>query len=388
MPSSLSLLPIEIIETIASELDRTNLCSVRLTCRNLHQKTLHFFGQTCWSTLQTDLSPTSLQKLQSISHLDQFKHHVQTLIVKKWTDELGRGFDWPRVKESGHVNTLSAPGAKLLQHVLFNLVNCRSFQIHSCGGVEEEYEFEYILPSDAIDLLLTIVAETKIAVKSFRVDFESQGSVDAKRLQMDSYQQPAFIAVWKDLEELSLEHHLTSDNLAWAQNLVLYTTSLRKLSLHFYFDHSTSFVRSLLSSPIVLQGLQELKLGRIHITENMLSSLLLHCSSSLHVLSFWHVYISSGTWRQILTQLQDFPFLDDITLHWPKEYSQNEEQEIVHLQFPALDRNHVVPDSEGQKIELRRKRWNGQPRVWGARFHGRVGMKKALGILIESIEHT
>ena len=388
MSSTLSTLAIEVIEIIASTLDQTSLSSVRLVCKDLNRKTLHYFRRTYFTALKTDLSHNNLLKLESISQNEQLKHLVQSLLIIKGNEDLGRGFHWHRVKESSlssHIDTRLSLGVQILRNALTKMVNCRSFRIQSFGGMEEYYGSEYLLPSDAIGIVLSIVAEDGAPLKSFHVDFGGRGSVDAKRLQMQSYQQPAFIAAWKNLEELHLEHYLTSETLDWARDLVLHTLSLKKLSLRFSFDHSSLFIDSLLSSPAHFQGLHELKLGSIYISAGMLSTLLLRCRDSLRRLSFWHVRIQSGAWVQILTELMTFRFLEDIVVDWPKE-CRNEES--VHVQFPKLDINPVFPDSEGRKFKLMYKQWKGKKRVCGASFHGRVGMDKALEVLVESVEDT
>lgn len=387
MSSTLPTLAIEVIETIASTLDQTSLGSVRLVCKDLNRKTLHYFGRTYFTRFKTDLSHNSLLKLESISRNEQLKNLVQSLSIKG-NEDLGRGFHWHRAKESNlssHIDTRISLGVQMLRNALTEMVNCRSFRIQSLGGMEEYYGSEYLLPSDAIGIILSIVAEDGTPLKSFHIDFGSRGSVDAKRLQMQLYQQPTFIAAWKNLEELHFEHYLTSETLDWARDLVLHTLSLKKLSLRFNFDHSTLFVDSLLSSPARFQGLHELKLGSIYISADMLSTLLLSCRDSLRRLSFWHVRIQSGAWVQILTALITFRFLEDIVVDWPKE-CRNEE--TIHLQFPKLDINPVVPGCEGRKFELRYKQWKGKRRVWGASFHERVGMDKALEVLVETVEDT
>ena len=116
------------------------------------------------------------------------------------------------------------------------------------------------------------------------------------------------------------------------------------------------------------------------------SSLLLHCHSNLRTLSFWHVYVKSGTWVQILKELRNnFPLLESISVDWPKEYR---DEEIIDIQFPTLEDNLIIPGSQGRKFELKYKKWKGRRRAWGASYHGRVGMDKALELLAKSVEHT
>ena len=391
MACTLPNLPVEVIEAIIDQLNPTNLFSLRLSCKEINHKILHRFGQAYFTTLETDLTRYNLQRLQSISKNEQFRHFVQNLVIKAGNKGLGGGFYWHRMKGGGRfdcVDTRLSSGVQMLQDILKGMTKCQSFHIHSVGGWEEYCDTEYLQPSDAIGIILSVIPETGLPIKSFFVDFRNQGlsSVHAKRLDMSLCQQPTFRNAWKTIEELRLEHSLTPETFDWAKDLVLHTTSLKKLSLHFHFDHSSSFISNLVAFPHVFHGLQEFKLGCAHVTVNMLSSILVDSHSKLRVLSFWHVYLQQGTWVAVLQQLREsLPLLESISVDWPKEYSN---EEIVHIQFPALEDNRVVPGPNGRKFELRYKKWKMQKRVWGASYRGRVGMDKALEILAESAVHT
>ena len=60
------------------------------------------------------------------------------------------------------------------------------FRIFPRGCDLLTYGSEGLMPSDAIGIILAIIAETSLPVKAFRMDFRSRGTgrVDAKRLQM------------------------------------------------------------------------------------------------------------------------------------------------------------------------------------------------------------
>ena len=387
MATELPTLAVEVVEVVAGALDPTDLFSLRLACKELNRKTLSYFGRTYLTIVRTDLSRKSLQKLQEISENEQFRNRVETLLVKKWEDDLGRGFWWHR-NPAGQVEG-RLPGVQMLRDILHGkLVNCRSFHIHSLGGMEENYGSEGLMPSDAIGIILAIIAETSLPVKAFRVDFRSRGTgrVDAKRLQMALYSQPAFRSAWAHLQELCLDFSMMPDTFDWAKDLILHTTSLRKLSLHFEFDHSASFLGGLLSSAHLLQSLEDFRLGCAYITVDTLSSLLLHFRDSLRAVSFRHVCVNSGTWVTILRELRrSFPLLESISVDWLKEYSY---EERIHIMFPTLSDNLVVPDSQGRKFTLKYKKWKGAERVWGVSYHGRAGMNAALEVLAKSAEHT
>ena len=387
MASLLSNLPVEVIEAITDNLNPTSLFSLRLSCKEINQKTLHHFGQACFATLKTDLSHDDLQRLESISKSEQFSSFVETLVINTRNHGLGRGFHWHRLDE-GCVDTRLSSGVQLLQDILKGMTKCKSFRIYSFGGMEDDPAMKYLLPSDVVGIILSMIAETDLPVKSFFVDFRNRGfsSVDAKRLQMSLCQRSTFRKAWKSVEELNLEHSLTSETFGWAKDLVLYATSLKKLSLQFDFDYTTSFIADLLAFPRVFHGLQELRLGSANVTFNMLSSILNEACTNLRVLSFWHVYLQEGTWVAILEQLRDsIPLLESISINWPKEYINDE---IVHIQFPALETIKEIPGSNGQKFELKYKKWKKQKRVWAASYHGHLGMDKALDILAKSAMHT
>ena len=389
--ASLAHLPVEVIEAITDKLNPRDLVSLRLSCKEISQKTFHRFGQAYFTTLETDFTHDNLQRLLSISKHGQLRHFIRKLVIKAEDNHLGRGFHWHRLEDgngSACVDTCLSPGAQLLRDILKGMTRCNSFHIHSGGGLEEFYDWDFLLPSDAVNIILSEVADTGLPIKSFFVDFRNwgSGSVDAKRVQMSLCQRPTFRNAWKSVEELGLELSLTPDTLDWAKDLVLQTTSLKKLSLHFDFDHTTSFIGMLVAFPQAFQGLQEFKLGCAHVTVNMLSSILINSHSNLLVLSFWHVYLQQGTWAALLEQIRgSFPLLESISVEWPKEYSNDM---IVHIQFPALEDNGVIPGSNGRKFELRYKNWKRQRMIWGASYFGRIGMDKALGMLAESAVHT
>ena len=282
MASSLADLPVEVIEAITDKLnprtDKVNprdLLSLRLSCKEISQKTFHRFGQAYFTTLRMDFTHNNLQKLLSISKHGQLRHFVRTLLIKAKNNYLGRGFYWHRLEDgnrSACVDPWLSPGVQLLRDILKGMTNCNSFHIHSPGGLEVHYDSEYLLPSDAVSIILSVIAETGMPIKSFTVDFRSwgTGSVDAKRVQMSLCQRLTFRNAWKSVEELRLELSLTPETFDWAKGLVLQTMSLKKLSLHFDFDHTTSFIGNLVTFPQVFRGLQEFKLSCAQVTVNML----------------------------------------------------------------------------------------------------------------------
>ena len=390
MPSTLLTLPVEVIEHVTNLLDSTGLCTFRLASKVLYQKTLHHFGRTYFTVLQTDFSLRNLQILWAISQTEHLKQHVQTLAIVDWRYQLGQGLLWHRVEGNpltAHLDTRLSLGVQVFRDILRNLTNFRSFQFQSpyfCGR-KKHYEPKCLRPSDTVHIVFEVVIENGIPVKSFRIDCYHYKGLATARLQRELYQQPKYMAAWEKLEELRILRYPTVANLGWTRGLILHNTHLKKLALYLNQDETTEFLASILCSIRSCQGLQEIELKCIRTTGKIVSTLLLRCRSSLRKLSIWHVNIRYGTWVKILTELRSFESLEYIEVEWLRE---SVDGKIVRLQFPALDVNQVVPGSGGQKFALRYEEWEGKKRVWSATYQGRVGMDKALEILAQSAEDT
>ncbi len=79
MSSKIPTLANEVIELIATFPEPVDLRSLRLVCRELNKKTLHYFRLANFTTIQTDLDRKSLQRLQNITKSEYLAVHVQCL---------------------------------------------------------------------------------------------------------------------------------------------------------------------------------------------------------------------------------------------------------------------------------------------------------------------
>ena len=115
----------------------------------------------------------------------------------------------------------------------------------------------------------------------------STNSIYAKRLQMWQYRQPSFRTAWARVQELVFEQNLTPETFDWEMDLILNTTSLRKLSLDVGRDQSSPFLERLRHvSP--LHSLKSFKLARDSTSVGNLSRLVERSHDSLRVLSLKH----------------------------------------------------------------------------------------------------
>ncbi|EZF76426.1 hypothetical protein H105_02189 [Trichophyton soudanense CBS 452.61] len=161
-------MPMEIVEIIASFLQYGGLCSLRFTCRLLYERILRCFG-VFLATVPLDFSSHSLQRLQAISSHQYLNQYVQCLSIMNQTHrKLGIDLRWNR-SSSG---CLIVPQhiVDILSDVLMLLVNCRSFEVHHIYRREHQYTSNFLGGSDAIKILLYIMAETAFPVKSLMLE--------------------------------------------------------------------------------------------------------------------------------------------------------------------------------------------------------------------------
>ena len=207
MATHLTALPTEIAEIIAHNLKSRDLLNLRLVCRVPNEKTIWYAGHTLFSTLLTDLSRASLERLNDRSERACFKYNVRTLLIQQPETGMGEGFEWvPDV--SGYFKA-STPATNMLLNILLNgLVRCRSFRFYGIGDVnwlvnDLQHIFypstTYPTTTDAVGLVLTIIAETSLPVESFHVLFEdtwplfgTMGRVSLEMLRLPPYQTSKF----------------------------------------------------------------------------------------------------------------------------------------------------------------------------------------------------
>lgn len=223
-------------------------------------------------------------------------------------------------------------------------------------------------------------------IKSFCIDYLNHASgnkkVTPKRLCFEQCRTPEFRDAWAHLEELTLEQSLTLNIFDWSTELLIHAPRLQKLALN--TDHETLGDELLvrLSSMQPLPKLQELRLSKVHFTEETILRLLLRLRGSLRAVSFRFCNIESGgTWRAVLHALRyECPSPESIHLFRLVESP----REDRHVAFPALLESAIVPGSGGQRFTLTAQRFRKQLRVWGV-DHSEPRMDTALELLERSL---
>lgn len=348
MLSSLEILAVEVVEIIANALNPTDILSVRLVCQDLNRKIQHHFSFAYFATVRADLTPKSLQRLQNISESGRLAQDVEGLHIVNVEGAFGRGFQWNR----GPSGSLVAPlvGANLLRDILVKLVKCRSFHVDSYDEYQERDDTGFLIPGDVVGMVLSIITDTNLAVKSFTVKSTHSGSgrLETKRLQFPLCRQPQFIAAWAHLEDFILECGVTCDQYDWVLDLVSHAPRLRKLSLGFHDDSITFMER--LASAHLLNQLEDLSLVSAHMTVETISKLLLQHRDTLRAISFKFVTIrDGGSWATIFGLVRgEFPSLQNVSVFWLKEHKSPGEWSRVT--FTKLARYPAVPGPERRRL--------------------------------------
>ncbi len=392
--STMPILPTlatELVEIVSHYLERTDLFSLRLVCKALYEKSLCTFGAQL-TTIRTDLSQASLQRLQALSTHDLRLCVKRLLIEPREHEKLGQGFQWHRCS-SGHLDVLS-PGPQALGHlVAHNLPNCRSLHIRSPGGTEDGPDT--LTHSDAVGFFLLLVPSlpTTSPVTSFIVDTTAHACcfLDTKKLPMAEIRQPSFLNAWAYVRELVIEQTLTPETVAWSLSLVLHATGLRVLSLDLGFGQSEAFVERLCAAESALRSLERLSLARGHMTVAQLSQIIEQNSGTLRALSLQQLSFSRyNDWPIALGRLRSqAPLLESISVHCLMAYGDwltaNGDEPRSHVIFPGLVSNPVVPGSGGRSMTWTTKKWKGEKRVFRASYRG-PGMDKALEMLVKEAQ--
>ena len=366
-------MPDDVLILIAGALvDLKDFLSLRLVCKNLYRKTKQRFSHSCLATINTDLSRQHLRELTHLAADKELAPGVQALRINHSPAILGQGFIWERHSAGPLANPASNETGDLLVALLTtDLINCRSFHIGGRCADEDDYGFDDVTPTDAINFLLAIIARTGIVPKLFSIELRKNGTgrMDGKRLALQQYQTPAFTEAWQKLENLRLELTLSRANFDGMVQLVTVATNLKVLWLNLDFCLCDEFVSSTIAAVGALQCLRELHIKDLFVSEELLLGFLAACSKNLRALSIHFVTLrEGGSWHDIFRHLSSHaPLLDQIDLCYLKAIvGWKLEGVVFHDLTEHVHRRDILPTS----LEMVRKKRRGQERIHGFSYRG------------------
>jgi hypothetical protein len=364
MIPALDNLAVELLENIASHLEYAeDFRSLRLVSKYIKSAISLNFGRKFLTALKTDLSAYSLDGLEQLAEAPDLRKHVRSMAIfmshyqnlypfcsQDWKISRGDGSAWVR-HDAGYLLFPALPVDRLRNVLKHGFVNCRSFHVWPPGlGTPSHRESpEWIDNSDALAIILTIIAEAELPVESFSVSFRLGfgETMDISRLPPALYREPDLRVLWSCLRELSLELEIVETNHEWLQWLVQGATQLRKLSLCGRIGYAgedrtgTHFFDDLVASWTNMPPLEEIHLKGAFVSSTGLKDFSSRVGSTLHTLSFELTCINSrgGDWKRIFMQMdKDLTHLENVSLMALSD------QARVRIHFPTL-----LQDVQAQK---------------------------------------
>ncbi|KNG87363.1 hypothetical protein ANOM_005916 [Aspergillus nomiae NRRL 13137] len=370
-------LPEELVDNIvaflsAGDSEERYLCALRLTCKHLYRKSLHYFGRVVLHTVRTDLCFISLQRLMRLAADDRLKDHVHHLLIRgAFNSCMGAGFQWMR-HSTGPLDMKQSLGARWLRHVLLSLPNCRSFSINLNYGWNDSSAHSRLGPSDGINMITNIIAETGIPVRSFHVYAYPSSSrfafndVDPRCLQFDTLKNQTFINSWAHVEKLRFQHNFIPGNIGeWVARVITLAPKLKTLEISYDYTPEAQIITTRLASgPGVLSELRELVLTEAsEMDSDELLTLLRFTCRMLQCLKLERLQLKKGgTWIPLLTLLDQFPLLEDLHLFWLS----TGQRKVLH--FVSL--TEYIPKTLQGKFQHECKQFWGMPKTVYVAYRG------------------
>ncbi|KAJ5118234.1 hypothetical protein N7448_009948 [Penicillium atrosanguineum] len=346
-------LAVELIELIANDVEGEGLLDLRLACRELQKKTFHCFARRFFTSIKTDLSDDSLQRVDALSQHEALRPYVQGLAFML-QNGVGRGL----VLDRHPWGSLSAPmEVEAIRRLRDNLTNkltkCRSFFIF-CRYPEGHPDMNRVTITDAVAVFFALIVDAQLPVSSFHLIYANKFSrtliMDMRRLPKLLYRQPEFKVVWSNLQKLSLEQYLTLDNFGFLLELILSAPNLRTLLLNLgSHDLACEFMHELAETAIFSQ-LKELALFRTLVRAPDLIKILGRLRENLSTLTFYHVSLAQDdNWTSVLQELgRDFVALTSISLYYLWTNASSKEV----LSFPDIQKVPMIYESSGQRLHM------------------------------------
>ncbi|OJZ86162.1 hypothetical protein ASPFODRAFT_47271 [Aspergillus luchuensis CBS 106.47] len=375
---SICTLPPELLLLVGACLDCPALCSFRLTCKAIYDCTFPLFCKYL-ENITTDLSLTSLQKLDSLSRNQELSSLVQTLSIDGTEEDIiGSGLTWEHHRSG--LLVIPQESIQRWQGVLLRLVNCQSFRLHKWNTPDGPDPFDKTTPDDTITVLLSILIAIERPIRELSILFKRPGfysldHLDLSRVHNGLLHDPKFITTCcSTLEALTFKFEVEDEGgIDFVEHFIHHAKNrLERLTFDFSFGECVAplmFQLSLMTRPPL--RLQELHLvcGNVDSDQDLIRFLFSSKRTlvKIHLGSFT---IGSGAWVAIFRTLSEFSSLTEISVSYLMARKPQRRYGIIH--FPALLRDPIVDPVPGTKFSYTVK---GRPEnpttVVGVQYTGR-----------------
>jgi hypothetical protein len=391
MASSLSELPVEMIEDILSHLEVDDLYSFRLLCSKLNQKSIHYCSKRLFHTWGTSLLRPSLEKSEAIFQNLEISKGIQVLDItatEPWT-HYGQGFTWDY--DSSDEAAISLSCLFLLKRMLGSMPDCKSIVLttYTCHRWPWDYtEADYVAP-DSLAAIWDIIADHKFT--SFKLNIATDtgyDKIDTQWLSRNGEPKPKIEAAWANLKDLSLGLSINADKrgqLKWLRPLLATAVNLQSLDMNISDKPEDTPAMNLLDSVGTYPSLQNLTLKCFYVTKDTLFRFLLRHAATVRSVDFSLTFVDSDSSCELLLALlrDNFPLLQSVTLR--SSLARFSDSKIW---FEGLYGDKMLPGAETMVFKTRAKKagtWVGQ--VFWVSYTGSE-MRKALDLIRASLVIT
>lgn len=337
---SFSNLPSELVGMVASFLEVPDLHNLRLTSPAIAILTAHVLLKNVLHTRRTDLSVTSLAKLEDISDTLQSRY-VRHLTVKGFDEDnraLGEGLAGQRLQER-------ELALIWLLVILIRFNNCTSFEVDAVSDCNCPIFSSTLYHTEAISLIMAVITISSHPVTSFTVKYRN-GCPDISELAPVHVNNTRFRAGWAHLRELRLNHTVAFPKvMQWMFDVIICAPNLRILYINLNREYETAWLTGQLAAGnIPWPYLEELHLKRVRLRIQDLSILLHRCRNTLCALFLSSLDIESNSTgddlQALFRSLADFPALKTIHIKALSGNSAEHVKRFIH--FPANSEDPAI----------------------------------------------
>jgi hypothetical protein len=378
-------LPVELVEAIATNMDRWTLSTFRRTCSYVARCTDYHFRREYLSTFRTDLSTGSLRRLKKRVQDPEYAQGIRTLVleaapgtVKEYARDptfpvLGGYFKWLRDADGQII--LDQESVTKWQEMIRQLPNARSFWLPEDLPSFRSPNNQLLGTTDASRMILHIIKALQIPVISFDVGIrwlEEGSGTDLRRCNVGEFLDDAsFQKAWGTLQSFTITGGTPSAAGHPATKMILAAKKLKKLTI------GTSILPDFILQELTANGdslnLEEIQFVNTDIfyesTDEALGFLLTQ-RKALKRLEF-HDTVCHKLWTDILGPMKaaGFPALEKLTFECC--YHADPNPRCVESIMVSGACRKLRPG----KSELTRFRWTqasnfGEPSGWAVRGPG------------------
>ncbi|KAL2793368.1 hypothetical protein BJX66DRAFT_338972 [Aspergillus keveii] len=208
-------LPVELVEEVATNMDRLTLSTFRTTCSYVARCTDYHFKREYHSTFRTDFSTGSMRRLQKRIQDPEYAKGIKTLAV---------GVTPVAVEEYQKDSTYPLLGGY--------------FKFHRDADGELPVNVPWpagpLTPTDCSQIILHLIKDLQIPVVSFDIGLRwcADGRRGGPRLNMREFlDDPIFQTAWSKLQSFRVTGYYPEDGSWPAARLILAAKNLKTLTL-------------------------------------------------------------------------------------------------------------------------------------------------------------